>query len=71
MTKSLLMIHGIGCEGEVWHRMQPGFEAAGWTCNTPTLFPDQRARENPPASLSDLGLDDYVKSMADTARHLL
>tara|TARA_R110000796_G_scaffold227062_4_gene343606 strand:+ start:8485 stop:9255 length:771 start_codon:yes stop_codon:yes gene_type:complete len=68
MTKSLLMIHGVGCGGEVWHRMQPGFEAAGWTCSTPTLFPDQRVRENPAATLSDLGLDDYVKSMADTAR---
>ena len=40
MTKSLLMIHGIGCGGEVWDRMRVGFEAAGWNCDAPTLFPD-------------------------------
>jgi pimeloyl-ACP methyl ester carboxylesterase len=68
MTKSLLMIHGIGCGGDVWNRMRPGFEAAGWQCTAPTLFPDQRVRENPPPTLPDLGLDDYVKSMADAAR---
>lgn len=68
MTKSLLMIHGIGCGGDVWNRMRPGFEAAGWQCTAPTLFPDQRVRENPPQTLPDLGLDDYVKSMADAAR---
>ncbi|HBX91595.1 MAG TPA: alpha/beta hydrolase, partial [Hyphomonas sp.] len=33
MTKSLLMIHGIGCGGEVWDRMRVGFEAAGWNCD--------------------------------------
>jgi alpha-beta hydrolase superfamily lysophospholipase len=70
MTKSLLMIHGIGCGGEVWNRMRAGFEAEGWNCEAPTLFPDQRVRKNPPASLSDLGLDDYVNSMADTVRRL-
>ena len=70
MTKSLLMIHGIGCGGEVWDRMRVGFEAAGWNCDAPTLFPDQRVPDSPPASLSDLGLDDYVKSMADTVRRI-
>jgi pimeloyl-ACP methyl ester carboxylesterase len=70
MTRNLLMIHGIGCGGEVWDRMKPGFEAAGWTCTSPTLFPEQRVRDNPPASLPDLGLDDYVEAMADEVRLL-
>lgn len=70
MTRNLLMIHGIGCGGEVWDRMKPGFEAAGWTCTSPTLFPEQRVRDNPPASLPDLGLDDYVEAMADEVRRL-
>ena len=68
MTKSLLMIHGIGCGGEIWDRMRPGFEAAGWLCEAPTLFPERRVPENPPESLAELGLDDYVSAMADKAR---
>jgi pimeloyl-ACP methyl ester carboxylesterase len=70
MTKTLLMIHGIGCGGDAWDRMRPGFEAAGWTCDAPTLFPDQRTLDNPPATLSDLGFDDYVAAMAEAARKI-
>lgn len=70
MPKSLLMIHGIGCGGDAWDRMRPGFEAAGWTCEAPTLFPDQRTLENPPASLPDLGFDDYVAAMVQAAKAL-
>lgn len=65
----LLMIHGVGCDGSAWDRMKPLFEAAGWTCHAPTLFPDRRVRENPPANLSDLGLGDYIAAMrAEAAR---
>lgn len=65
----LLMIHGVGCDGSAWDRMKPLFEAAGWTCHAPTLFPDRRVRENPPATLSDLGLHDYISAMrAEAAR---
>ena len=70
MSKTLLMIHGIGCGGDAWDRMRPGFEAAGWACEAPTLFPDQRTRDNPPATLSDLGFDDYVAAMAEEARKI-
>lgn len=70
MPKSLLMIHGIGCGADAWDRMRPGFEAAGWTCEAPTLFPDQRTLDNPPASLPDLGFDDYVAAMVEVARNL-
>mgnify|MGYP003648380736 FL=1 len=67
MSKTLLMIHGIGCGGDAWDRMRPGFEAAGWACEAPTLFPDQRTLDNPPVTLSDLGFDDYVAAMAEAA----
>ena len=70
MPKSLLMIHGIGCGGDAWDHMRPGFEAAGWSCEAPTLFPDQRTLENPPASLPDLGFDDYVTAMLEAARKI-
>ena len=64
MAKTLLMIHGVGCGGEVWDVMRPVFEAAGWTCIAPTLFEDQRTVQIPPASLSDLTLNDYVEASA-------
>ena len=70
MTKTLLMVHGIGCGGDVWDRMRPGFESGGWICEAPTLFPDKRVKTDPPADLPDLGLDDYVDAMAETARRL-
>ncbi|MBY9066358.1 alpha/beta hydrolase [Hyphomonas sp. WL0036] len=66
----LLMIHGIGCDGSAWDRMKPMFEAAGWTCHAPSLFPDRRVKENPPANLSELGLADYIDAMSAEARRI-
>ena len=70
MTKTLLMIHGVGCGGEVWDRMMPAFEADGWTCEAPTLFADRRVKENPPDSLNELGLDDYISAMSAKASEI-
>ncbi|MEZ5946446.1 MAG: alpha/beta hydrolase [Hyphomonas sp.] len=70
MGKTLLMIHGIGCGGEVWDRMIPAFEADGWTCEAPTLFPRRRVKDNPPPSLAELGLDDYISEMSAKAREI-
>lgn len=67
---SLLMIHGVGCDGTAWDAMKPGFEAAGWTCEAMTLFPDRRVRENPPANLPELGINDYIEAAAAEARRL-
>lgn len=67
---SLLMIHGIGCDASAWDAMKPGFEAAGWTCEAITLFPEQRLRENPPATLADLGLSDFIEAAATEAQRL-
>lgn len=64
------MIHGVGCDGSAWDRMKPLFEAAGWTCHTPTLFPDRRVKENPPANLAELGLQDYIGAMQAEARRI-
>lgn len=70
MAKTMLMIHGVGCGGEVWDRMRGGFEAAGWTCEAPTLFPQFRTVETPPEGLADLTLDDYVEAMGAKAREM-
>ncbi|WP_291206093.1 alpha/beta hydrolase [Hyphomonas sp.] len=67
---TLLMIHGVGCDASAWDVMKPAFEAGGWTCEAITLFPDRRVRENPPASLSELGLADYIEASAAEARRL-
>jgi pimeloyl-ACP methyl ester carboxylesterase len=67
---TLLMIHGIGCDGSAWDVMKPGFEAAGWTCEAITLFPDRRVRENPPANLPELGFADFVEAAAAEAQRL-
>jgi pimeloyl-ACP methyl ester carboxylesterase len=70
MTRHLLMIHGIGCGGDAWDRMRPGFEAGGWSCTAPTLFPQLRVRENPAPELAALGFEDYVGAMMQEARRL-
>ncbi len=69
MGKTLLLIHGIGCTGAVWDPMLAGFRAAGHTPEPMTLYPERRLAENPPASLPDLGLNDYVlEARAQAAR---
>lgn len=70
MTKSILMIHGVGCGGEVWQRMTAPFEEKGWRVEAPTLYPDQRTIGPPPESLKDLTLLDYVERCAELARGL-
>lgn len=67
---TLLMIHGIGCDGSAWDAMKPGFEAAGWTCEAITLFADRRVRENPPESLPELGIQDFIEAAAAEALRL-
>jgi len=70
MTGQLLMIHGVGCGGDVWQRMQPVFEGAGYACAAPTLFADLRTHDDPPERLGQLALDDYVEAMAARAREM-
>ncbi len=70
MSKTLLMIHGVGCGGEVWDRMKRDFAMAGWTCETPTLYPELRTRDTPPDALADLTLSDYVTAATQTATDL-
>jgi pimeloyl-ACP methyl ester carboxylesterase len=67
---TLLMIHGIGCDAGAWDRMKPLFEAGGWRCEAPTLFPELRVKENPSPKLSQLGLSDYISAMEAEAQRL-
>lgn len=70
MTQNMLMIHGVGCGGEVWDRMRADFSAAGFDCAAPTLFAEARTQSDPPDMLRDLTLDDYIAAMANTAREM-
>ncbi len=70
MAKHILMIHGVGCGGDAFDDMVPHFEAAGWTCDAPTLFPDQRTIDNPPASLPSLRFNDYIEETSRWAREI-
>ena len=70
MSKTLLMIHGVGCGGDVWDRMKRDFAMAGWVCECPTLFPQSRTREAPPVSLADLTLNDYIEASKTFADEL-
>jgi alpha-beta hydrolase superfamily lysophospholipase len=66
-----LMIHGVGCTGEVWDVMAPGLKSLGWDCRTPTLFPEYRVKENPSGHLSTLSLNDYVQQASGWARDII
>lgn len=70
MTKQLLMIHGVGCGGDAWDEMIPHFKSAGWVCTAPTLFPDQRTIDEPPASISDLRFNDYIEECSRWAKEI-
>ncbi len=70
MTKTLLMIHGVGCGGEVWDRMAGVFRQSGWRCETPTLYPNLRVRDAPRPDLAALGFADYVAAMSAEAGRL-
>lgn len=64
MAKSILLIHGVGCGGEIWDRMAGIFRQAGYAVEAPTLFPELRTLEDPPPALCDLRLQDYVDAMS-------
>ena len=70
MGKSILMIHGVGCGGDVWSRMRTDFESHGWRCEAPTLYQHLRTITAPPEGLSDLCLSDYVRAAADYAKQM-
>lgn len=70
MSKTLLMIHGVGCGGDVWDRMKRDFAMAGWTCMSPTLFPDLRTKDAPPPELANLTLSDYVDQAREWAKDI-
>jgi alpha-beta hydrolase superfamily lysophospholipase len=70
MSKTILMIHGVGCGGDVWDNFRLLFENSGWRVETPTLFPEERTTENPPETLKALRLSDYIDQASAIARRI-
>ena len=70
MSGAIIMLHGVGGTGDTWSRFAPAFRAQGWRVETPTLRPDKRLAEHPPADLPKLRLRDYIADIADLARTL-
>ncbi|HRD47738.1 MAG TPA: alpha/beta fold hydrolase, partial [Caulobacter sp.] len=67
---TIIMVHGVGGTAEAFSRLAPAFRDLGWKVETPTLFPDKRTAENPPADLHRLRLKDYVDAIETLARHV-
>lgn len=67
---AIIMLHGVGGTGDTWSRFAPAFRVRGWRVETPTLRPDKRLAENPPADLPKLRLKDYIDDIAALAAAL-
>ncbi len=65
---TIIMVHGVGATGDTFSRLAPAFRDKGWRVETPTLRPDRRTSENPPADLPKLRLKDYVDDIEALAR---
>ncbi len=65
---TIIMVHGVGGTAEAWSRLAPAFREQGWKVETPTLRPDKRTAENPPADIHTLRLKDYVDDIEALAR---
>ncbi len=63
----IILIHGMGCGGDVWAPMQSALVAKGWRCAAPTLLAAQRPVSLPPSTVArEIALTDYV---AETRAH--
>lgn len=65
---TIIMVHGVGGTADAYSRLAPAFRDLGWKVETPTLRPDKRSAENPPADLHRLRLKDYVDDIEALAR---
>ncbi len=65
---TIIMVHGVGGTADAYSRLAPAFHDLGWKVETPTLRPDRRTAQNPPADLHRLRLKDYVDDIEALAR---
>ena len=70
MSKTILMIHGVGSSADAFVKLAPAFRERGWRVETPTLKADLRRHENPPPELAGVSLSDYVDDVIRIAKRL-
>ncbi|HEX6865771.1 MAG TPA: alpha/beta fold hydrolase [Caulobacteraceae bacterium] len=70
MSRTILMIHGVGSSADAFVKLAPAFRERGWRVETPTLKADLRPHENPPPELAKVSLSDYVDDVIRIARRL-
>ena len=71
MTKSIVMIHGIGMGAWYWENFKGFFEARGYRCHTPILrHHDVDPREPPPLGLATTSLLDYAQDLEEYIQDL-
>jgi len=63
MARSILLIHGMCCTGDVWRNFRAFYEARGVRVFTPTLRPLDRLRRKPPPALRALRFVHYVADL--------
>jgi len=67
---TIIMVHGVGGTADAYSRLAPAFRDLGWKVETPTLRPDKRTADSPPADLHTLRLKDYVDDIEALARRI-
>ena len=70
MTKTILMIHGVGSSAEAFVKLAPAFRERGWKVETPTLKPELRRHDSAPPELAKVSLADYVADVSAIAKRL-
>lgn len=70
MTKTVLMIHGVGSSAEAFVKLAPAFAERGWRVEAPTLRPDLRKHDAAPPELATVSLADYVAEVSAIAKRL-
>jgi pimeloyl-ACP methyl ester carboxylesterase len=64
MSKTIVMIHGMFCNGDRWQNYADYFTAAGYTCLNPTLrFHDMNPQDKPDPRLGTTSLLDYIEEL--------
>jgi pimeloyl-ACP methyl ester carboxylesterase len=70
MTKTILMIHGVGSSADAFVKLAPAFRERGWRVETPTLRPDLRKHDAPTPDLHKVSLADYLADVTAIAQQL-
>ncbi|MEJ8561945.1 alpha/beta hydrolase [Yoonia sp. GPGPB17] len=58
--RTIVLIHGFGCGGDVWDKMKAALQDHSWPCLAPTLCDADRPLNFPPQEAAQIGLNEYL-----------